>query len=146
MSDLILVETLEHGIVLVTLNRPDRRNALSIMLLEQLCDTIEHLERDPTNRVVILRGAGPVFSAGLDLKEAADRSLVEKSAAAVARSLDLLRSTSLIIIAAVIIVWLNRSTMFHRGDAVTDVLLPEDTGVLSEPLPTAAARLLEKSI
>jgi methylglutaconyl-CoA hydratase len=101
MSDLILVETLEQGIVSVTLNRPERRNALNIQLLDQLCQSIERLESDPMNRVVILRGAGPVFSAGFDLQEAADRSLVDSSAAAVARSLNLLRSTSLIAIAAV---------------------------------------------
>jgi methylglutaconyl-CoA hydratase len=101
MSELILIETLEHGIVSVMLNRPDRRNALSIDLLDQLCETIEHLERDPTNRIVILRAAGLVFSAGLDLKEAADSSLVDRSATAVARSLNLLRSTSLIVISAV---------------------------------------------
>ena len=47
MSDLILVETLERGIVSVTLNRPDRRNALSIDLLEQLCAEIEQLASDP---------------------------------------------------------------------------------------------------
>lgn len=101
MPDLILIETLERGIVSVTLNRPDRRNALSINLLQQLCETILQLESETSNRVVILRGAGPVFSAGLDLKEAADSSLVERSAAAVSRALNLLRSSSLITIAAV---------------------------------------------
>jgi methylglutaconyl-CoA hydratase len=101
MSDLILVETLERGIVSVTLNRPDRRNALSIELLEQLCAEIERLANDRTNRVVILCGAGPVFSAGLDLREAAESSLVERSAAAVARALDLLRASRLVMFAAV---------------------------------------------
>ena len=52
-------------------------------------------------RVVILRGAGPVFSAGLDLREAADSSLVERSAAAVSRALNLLRTSPLVMIAAV---------------------------------------------
>ncbi len=101
MSGLVLVETLERGIVSVTLNRPDRRNALSIDLLEALCVEIERLSSDDTQRVVILRGAGPVFSAGLDLWEAADSSLVDRSAAAVSRALDLLRASPLIVIAAV---------------------------------------------
>ncbi len=101
MSDLVLVETLERGIVSVTLNRPERRNALSIGLLEQLCVEIEMLASDSANRVVILRGAGPVFSSGLDLREAADSSLVERSAAAVSRALDVLRTTPLVMIAAV---------------------------------------------
>ncbi len=76
----------------MTLNRPERRNALSIDLLEQLCAAIEQLASDPAHRVVILRGAGPVFSSGLDLREAADSSLVERSAAAVSRALNLLRT------------------------------------------------------
>lgn len=101
MSDLIIVETLERGIASVTLNQPDRRNALSIALLEQLSAAIERLASDGTRRVVILRGAGPVFSAGLDLREAADSSLVEQSAAAVSRALDLLRTSPLVMIAAV---------------------------------------------
>ena len=101
MADLVLVENLECGIVSVMLNRPERRNALCIELVEQLCGTIERLASDTANRVVILRGAGPVFSAGLDLREAADGSLVERSAASVSRLLDLVRATPLVMIAVV---------------------------------------------
>jgi methylglutaconyl-CoA hydratase len=101
MSPLVLVETVERGIDLVTLNRPERRNALSINLLDQLCAAIEQLASDPAHRVAILCGAGPVFSSGLDLQEAADSALVERSAAAVSRALDLLSATPLVMIAAV---------------------------------------------
>lgn len=101
MADLILVENLERGIVLVTFNRPERRNALCIELVDQFCGVIERLANDAKNRCVILRGAGPVFSAGLDLREAADSSLVEQSAASVSRLLDLVRATPLVMIAAV---------------------------------------------
>jgi methylglutaconyl-CoA hydratase len=101
MSPLILVENVERGISAVTLNRSERRNALSIDLLDQLCAAIEQLASDPARRVVVLRGAGPVFSSGLDLQEAADMALVERSAAAVSRALDLLRATPLVMIAAV---------------------------------------------
>jgi methylglutaconyl-CoA hydratase len=101
MSELVLVETVERGIVSVTLNRPERRNALSIDLLEQLCAAIEQLAGDPAHRVAVLRGAGSVFSSGLDLHEAANSALVERSAAAVSRALDLLRATPLVMIAAV---------------------------------------------
>jgi methylglutaconyl-CoA hydratase len=101
MSPLVLVETLETRICSVTLNRPKRRNALCIDLLSQLCAAIEQLASDPSHRVAVLRGAGPVFSSGLDLREAADSALVERSAAAVSRALDLLRATPLVMIAAV---------------------------------------------
>jgi methylglutaconyl-CoA hydratase len=101
VNEIILVDTLERGIASVTLNRPERRNALSIDLMEQLASVIKTLEGDPANRVLVLRGAGPVFSAGLDLREAAEISLVERSAAAVSRALTMLRISPLVTIAAV---------------------------------------------
>ena len=101
MSDLITVELSHPGIARVTLNRPEKRNALCIELLEQLCACVEKLATEGTARVLILQGAGPVFSAGLDLGEASNPALVQYSAECVARSLQLMRSTSLVTIAAV---------------------------------------------
>ena len=101
MGPLILVEPLMRGVSMVVLARPEQRNALSIDLLEQLCTAVESLAGQPDQRVIILRGAGPVFSAGLDLREAADDAHVERSAASVGRALELLRQTPLVSIAAV---------------------------------------------
>jgi methylglutaconyl-CoA hydratase len=101
MPDLVRVETIERGVACVTLDRANRRNALSIDLLDQLCGSVENLAKNHANRVVILGGAGPVFSAGLDLSEAADTTLIEQSAAAVSRTLKLLRTSPLIVIATV---------------------------------------------
>lgn len=101
MGDLVLVESLEPGITQVTLNRPERRNALSIALLEALCSVIEQLEQDPAQRVIILRGAGSVFSSGLDLQEVADLSLARHSAGTMERALRCLRETALVSLAAV---------------------------------------------
>jgi len=53
----------------LTLNRPDRRNALSISLRDSLTDTLDALADDPELKVVVLTGAGDVFSAGFDLRE-----------------------------------------------------------------------------
>jgi methylglutaconyl-CoA hydratase len=101
MGSVIQVEPLVPGVSTLTLQRPEQRNALSINLLDEFCIAIEELAAQVDQRVVILRGAGPVFSAGLDLREAADETRVEQSAATVGRALDLLRSTSLVSIAAV---------------------------------------------
>jgi methylglutaconyl-CoA hydratase len=100
MSELVLVEPVAPGCCVVTLNRADKRNALSIALLRALCGTLDRLEADPIERVVILRGAGPVFSAGLDLKEASDPTRVEESAHWVETTLTRIRTSSLIVIAA----------------------------------------------
>jgi enoyl-CoA hydratase len=50
-----------------TLNRPDKRNALSNALRGELFAALEATDRDDSVRVIILRGAGPCFSAGYDL-------------------------------------------------------------------------------
>jgi methylglutaconyl-CoA hydratase len=56
----------------VTLNRPDRRNALSQGLIAALTEAFERAREDPAARVVILTGAGSSFCAGMDLAELAE--------------------------------------------------------------------------
>ena len=54
----------------VTLNRPDALNAMNRALVRELRAFFSSLGEDPETRVVVLRGAGRAFCAGLDLKEA----------------------------------------------------------------------------
>jgi enoyl-CoA hydratase/carnithine racemase len=68
-TDLILRDELENGIVRLTLNRPEQRNALSLEMVRQLMTQFESMAHDERVRVVILAGAGPAFCAGHDLKE-----------------------------------------------------------------------------
>jgi len=56
----------EGAIATITLNRSDRRNALSDAMLTELAAAIGELRDDAASRVVIVAGAGPVFSAGAD--------------------------------------------------------------------------------
>jgi enoyl-CoA hydratase len=65
---LVLTEELEPGILLVTLNRPERLNALSQGLIAELHETFECINTDRDVRVVILTGAGRGFCSGDDLK------------------------------------------------------------------------------
>jgi enoyl-CoA hydratase/carnithine racemase len=65
---LLLVDrTDEH--VTVTLNRPEKRNALSVQLRDELSDVLDEFAADPTLKVVVITGSGDVFSAGFDLAE-----------------------------------------------------------------------------
>jgi enoyl-CoA hydratase len=64
----VLVERSESTAV-VTLNRPDQRNALSRELRTRLVEVFHALGTDTTVRVIVLTGAGKAFCAGLDLKE-----------------------------------------------------------------------------
>lgn len=74
MSDIVderecLFEVSDH-VATVTLNRPHRRNAISIRMLALLTQALLDAERDPEVRVVVLTGAGAGFCAGLDIKDA----------------------------------------------------------------------------
>jgi trans-feruloyl-CoA hydratase/vanillin synthase len=60
---------LEDGIAWVTLNRPEKRNAMSPTLNSEMCEVLQALELDPEAQVLVLTGAGESWSAGMDLKE-----------------------------------------------------------------------------
>ncbi len=67
-DDVVLLEVVDR-IATITINRPEARNALSSDVLAKLPDAMLRAERDDDVDVVILTGADPAFSAGLDLKE-----------------------------------------------------------------------------
>src|ERR1700693_2465112 len=67
-DDLVLCEN-HGGTAIVTLNRPDRRNALSRALTAALTDAFARVRDAPAVRCVVLTGAGSVFCAGMDLAE-----------------------------------------------------------------------------
>jgi len=70
-EQLVLYEVVD-GVAVLTLNHPEKRNALSRAMLECLKGQLDRIAADPNVRVVILRAAGPVFSSGHDLRELAD--------------------------------------------------------------------------
>jgi enoyl-CoA hydratase/carnithine racemase len=72
MSEDHVLYRVENNIALITLNRPDRLNALSIPMLELLSRYLVDANDDPQVRVVILTGAGRGFCAGYDLKDEAE--------------------------------------------------------------------------
>jgi enoyl-CoA hydratase/carnithine racemase len=53
----------------LTLNRPDKRNALSLDMMSEMLRKLERIDGDEAIRVVVIRGNGPIFSAGHDLRE-----------------------------------------------------------------------------
>ena len=59
----------------ITLNRPEKRNALSLELMDDMIAALEALGADPDVRAVVIAGSGPAFSAGHDLSEMIGREL-----------------------------------------------------------------------
>jgi methylglutaconyl-CoA hydratase len=96
----VLVEKQTPQITVLTLNRPERRNALTIELMAELTSAIEEAAADQAQRLLILRGAGKAFCTGLDLQAAAKES-PHTTADMVARVLLALAETRLVTIAAV---------------------------------------------
>ena len=97
----VLIEKQSPQITVITLNRPERRNALTVELLTELCAAIKVASDEPQKRVVILCGAGAAFCTGLDLKEAADQTKAHATAEMVAKTLIAISQTHLVTIAAV---------------------------------------------
>jgi enoyl-CoA hydratase/carnithine racemase len=69
VSNHVVLLTVAHGVATVTLNRPDKRNALNRAMLEGLLDAFHAAAADAAVRVVLLRAVGPSFCAGVDLAE-----------------------------------------------------------------------------
>jgi len=65
----VLLEEHDHGVLRLTLNRPEARNALSVALMSALLDALGRAAEEPQVRVVVIAGAGPAFCAGHDLRE-----------------------------------------------------------------------------
>src|SRR5271169_6573156 len=65
----VLLEERDRGVLRLTLNRPDARNALSAALMSALLEALGRAEKDPQARVVVIAGAEPAFCAGHDLRE-----------------------------------------------------------------------------
>src|SRR5687768_8271569 len=68
MADEILTSVAD-GIATITMNRPGQRNAMNRALLDGLRKSIDDFDERKDVRVIVVRGAGPAFCAGMDLKE-----------------------------------------------------------------------------
>ena len=81
-APLILIDNPAPFVRRLTLNRPEKRNALSNDLRRLLFEALEAADRDDTVRVIILRGAGECFSAGYDLSREGARQALPFATAA----------------------------------------------------------------
>ena len=65
MQEPVLFE-IENGVALITLNRPEKRNAINALMLQNLCKYVEEITSNKNIKVAILTGKDPAFCAGLD--------------------------------------------------------------------------------
>lgn len=96
----IEIQQHEDRVAVITLNRPEKRNALNLELMDELCNALETLHTSDC-RVVVIAAHGTAFCSGLDLHEAANPALMESTGASMARLLSTINNTTLVTIAAV---------------------------------------------
>lgn len=87
MTDAVLVEA-SDGVISVTLNRPEKRNAIDSEIIDGLIAVQQQLKDDSTARVVVLAGAGDCFCAGLDMANMADMVSGDLTAGSAAQAYD----------------------------------------------------------
>lgn len=93
MSDVVL-RSIDDGVCTVTLNRPERRNAMNAELLTRLNEVVAAAAHDPEVAVLVLRGAGDTFCVGGDVKamaSAEQRETHEQRVAALRRRMEVSR-------------------------------------------------------
>jgi methylglutaconyl-CoA hydratase len=137
MNKTILLNKMENGIVMITLNRPEAANALSVQMLEGLHDAIITCKYDRSVRCIIITGAGEkAFCAGADLKERAgmDQVQVRKTVSLIRKNINSLESLPIPVIAAI------NGVAFGGG---TELALACDIRIVSE---TAKLGLTETSL
>ncbi len=71
-----VLESLDEGLFTITLNRPERRNALNLEITADLLKAAKHADENPAVRAVLLKGAGGTFCVGGDVKAMASREAV----------------------------------------------------------------------
>ena len=98
----VIVNKVEPGITRLTLNRPEKRNALHVPLMKDLCAAVQAAGNGSAQRVIILQGAGPIFCAGLDLQVASiSASEAEQAVEWIGKTLQTVHNTRLVTIAVI---------------------------------------------
>ncbi|HKH25974.1 MAG TPA: enoyl-CoA hydratase/isomerase family protein [Acidimicrobiia bacterium] len=131
MSDQLVLRTEpKDGVAALTLNRAEKKNALSIALRDALSDALDDLARDETVKTVVVTGAGDVFSAGFDLREFQQPELTDRLWASTDRLHATMLRFPLPIVAAV-----NGPAIAGGFDlaVMSDVRVAADTARFSHP-------------
>ena len=68
MSDDVLIE-IESGVLTISFNRPEKKNALTLAMYQAACDGIKRAENDSTIKVIVFTGVGDIFTSGNDISD-----------------------------------------------------------------------------
>lgn len=97
----LIVETVQGGVGLVRIHRPERRNALNQSTLRELAAAVSSFDHDPDIGCVVITGDSEAFAAGADVNELEGRSVADIVTGARAEAWETLRAVRIPLIAAV---------------------------------------------
>ena len=131
MTESVLLNEVREHVATLTINRPERRNALNLPLMVALQESLDALEADPDVRIIVLRGAGDkAFCAGADLQGTFSESTPRETNDRYARILQTLLSMSKPTVACV------NGDCLGGGFGIAlacDIILAKDTARLGTP-------------
>ncbi|MES2136804.1 MAG: enoyl-CoA hydratase-related protein [Pseudomonadota bacterium] len=144
MSEHVRVQQ-SGGVLAITLNRPERRNAITVAMYAALADAIEAAADDKDVRIITFRGEGPDFAAGNDLADFIGALPDDRSDIPVWRLLRALAACEIPLVAAVQgnCVGIGTTMLLH-----CDLVVADDSAIFSMPfvdlglVPEAASSLL----
>ncbi|MCF4165281.1 enoyl-CoA hydratase [Zavarzinia compransoris] len=144
MTDLVTSVT-QDGVATITMNRPDKKNALTLAMYDAIVAAMKAAEEDPTVRVLVFTGAGDAFTAGNDLVDFMQNPPDLEGESPVSRFLAAIASFPKIMISAVngIAVGVGTTMLLH-----CDLVYAADTARFSMPftalglVPEAASSLI----
>jgi len=99
-NPVITTDISNPAVAVISMNRPEKRNALSLQLITELTQAFADSSRDRSRRAVILRGEGKGFCAGLDLDEMSQAGNAEMAATALAELYEVMATSPVVTIAA----------------------------------------------
>ena len=130
MAEAVVLVTSAPPVATVTLNRPDRLNALSSELMGQLVSALQELDADPTIRCIVLAGSDRAFAVGADIGEMAAMSAVEMYAARSVDAWDAVRVVRTPLVAAVSGFCLGGGCELAM---LCDLIVASETAVFGQP-------------
>ena len=139
MADALVLVEREDPIAVVTLNRPDRLNALSDELMAELVARLVELDGDEAVRCIVLAGSDRAFAAGADIGEMADASAMDMLYARRVERWDAIRNLWTPLVAVSLLVWFVLAMQCMS----TLAIVRRETGGWKWPLVMAA--LVERS-
>ena len=77
MAEHLIIEKLDHFVGSITMNRPESLNTFTTPMAGELAQALLDMDNDPEVRVILLKGAGRAFCAGIDVNELAGKTTLE---------------------------------------------------------------------